>query len=89
MLFRSNQLYLAASANITLNYSCYGNGNGDVTNNGGTYTLTNNNITSDPLFVNTATNDFRLYGYSPGTDAGLDSYNSLLTDIRGTRLAGN
>jgi len=72
---------------ITLNYSCYANVTGDVYNiNGGILNSTNNNITSDPLFVGSTINPAHPYsipGTSPCADAGNDSYNSQAYDIRG------
>ena len=68
----------------TLNYSCYANGTNDVTLlSNGTLTAINNNITSDPLFVDTNNGDYRIDGESPATDAGNNSDNSQTYDIRG------
>jgi hypothetical protein len=41
------------------------------------------NISSDPLFVDADFKDFRLFGTSPCADAGNNSYNSQLYDVRG------
>jgi hypothetical protein len=41
------------------------------------------NISSDPLFVDADSKDFRLFGTSPCADAGNNSYNSQLYDVRG------
>ncbi|MBN1338908.1 MAG: hypothetical protein JXA03_06270 [Bacteroidales bacterium] len=71
------------SAAITLNYSCYSNSSGDIYNSGGSFTATNNNISSDPKLANTATNDLRLFNNSPAVNTGQNSYNALSTDIRG------
>ncbi|MFZ5516843.1 MAG: choice-of-anchor D domain-containing protein [Candidatus Zhuqueibacterota bacterium] len=68
---------------VTLNYSCYGNASGDVENFAYTFTTTNNNITSNPLIVDAAGGDYRIYNISPCADAGNDVYNSETTDIRG------
>lgn len=81
-----NQLYLADGV-ITLNYSCYSNSNpgtgiDDVVVVTGTLSDTNNNITSNPNFANFVS-DYRLCSNSPCVDAGLDSYNSESTDVRG------
>ena len=74
------QISSGSSGIITLNYSCYANGTGDVS---GTITATNNNITSDPLFVDANNGDYRIDGESPAADAGNNSYNSQTYDIRG------
>ncbi|BDX37713.1 hypothetical protein CYCD_10680 [Tenuifilaceae bacterium CYCD] len=77
----ANQIY-NESGTIALNYSCYANAPGDITNTG-TLTATNNNTTSNPLFYNAMASDCRLTANSPCLDAGLDSYNSQTYDIRG------
>ena len=68
------------SSSMNLNYSCYKNETDDVS---GELTLGNGNITSDPLFVDVANNDFRLFGNSACVNSGDNSYNSSATDIRG------
>lgn len=73
----------ANSGTATLNYSCYANGANDVTVTGGTVTATNNNITSDPQFVDANNGDYRITGSSPAADAGDNSNNSQTFDIRG------
>ncbi|MFZ5516844.1 MAG: choice-of-anchor D domain-containing protein [Candidatus Zhuqueibacterota bacterium] len=82
-----NEFYLengmAPAGTVTLNYSCYGNATRDVFNIGTTFTATNNNITSNPLIVDAAGGDYRIYNVSPCADAGYDAYNSETTDIRG------
>jgi hypothetical protein len=77
----AKQLYIE-SGTITLHYSCYANGTGDIYNPG-TLTTSDNNITSNPLFYNQTGNDCRLTANSPCLDAGNDSYNTLNFDIRG------
>ncbi len=64
----------------TLNYSCYSNEAGDIS---GTITEGDGNITSDPLFIDAANGDFRLYGNSPCVDAGNNDANTATTDVRG------
>jgi hypothetical protein len=76
-----NQFY-NLSGSLNLNYSCYQNNTGDLSNSG-SFTATNNNITSDPQFKNSANGDFRIYVSSPCVDAGSDAYNTQSTDIRG------
>jgi hypothetical protein len=79
-----HQIYCTANGNITLNYSCYQNEAGDVfTESGSTFTATNNDITTDPKFVDATNGDFSIAGTSSCPDLGNDSYNSLTTDIRG------
>ncbi|MCF8229622.1 MAG: hypothetical protein K9J24_11790 [Bacteroidales bacterium] len=81
-----NELSLVSNGNTTMNYSCFKNATNDVQVQNGTFTITNNNHSSNPLFVNTS-GDFRLFGNSPCINTGLNSYNSLLEDIRGqTRI---
>lgn len=82
-----NQIYIADGA-FTLNYSCFSNstpstGIADLTVAGGSFSDINNNITSDPKFANFV-NDYRLTLASPCVDAGLDSYTTEATDIRGS-----
>jgi predicted outer membrane repeat protein len=80
-----NQFYLnsSSSSNVTLNYSCYSNSTNDIYISNGTVTATNNNITSDPQFVDAGNGDYRVLGISQCIDAGLSDYNTELTDIRG------
>lgn len=49
----------------------------------GTLTLGSGNITTDPLFRNNVTGDYRLTSGSPAADAGSDGYNATTTDVRG------
>jgi hypothetical protein len=73
-----NQFYNSYGT-ITLNYSCFANGTGDIY---GPFTPDGHCITTDPKFVD-PNNDFRIKGVSPCADAGNDSYNSEPNDIRG------
>ncbi len=75
-----DQIYISGTGTTTLNYSCYSNETGDIS---GTLTEGDGNITSDPLFVDAANGDYRIYGNSPCVDAGNNSYNTETTDIRG------
>jgi hypothetical protein len=79
--YDGHQIYVW-SGTCTLNYSCYANGTSDITLGTGTFTATNNNITSDPLFADTANKDYRLLISSPCLDTGFNDYNTLTTDIR-------
>ncbi|GAB1415540.1 hypothetical protein MASR2M117_09460 [Paludibacter sp.] len=88
----ANQIYISGGGTTTLNYSCYANGENDVlTAVSGTdmFTATNNNLTSDPKFVNMSGYDFRLYGNSPCVNTGSNSYNTLSADIRGEARTQN
>ena len=79
-----NQINAYGTGTITLNYSCFSNNSNDIaTENTASVQTTNSNSTSNPLFVNPASNDFRLYGNSPCVNTGNNSYNTLSTDIRG------
>ncbi len=75
------------TATVTMNYSCYSNGSGDVSlTRGGLLTATNNCITIDPLYSGVVLNPahpYSILGISPCADAGSNSYNSLAFDIRG------
>jgi len=78
------QFYLDGAA-TALNYCCYANGTNDVTMiNGGTFTDTNNNITTNPKFVDPA-GDFRIHGNSPCVNTGFNDYFTFVdsVDIRG------
>ncbi len=76
-----NQLYNDWEPNgqLLINYSCYANGANDIEGTVSPSNCTNNN----PLFVNTAQEDFRLLGNSPAVNSGNNSYNATATDIRG------
>jgi hypothetical protein len=80
----ASDVYITNNSSVTLNYSNYNNTFGKVlVDSGCTFTTTNNNITSDPLFVDLANDDYRLSKTSPCLDAGNNSYNSETYDIRG------
>ena len=86
---QGNQIYRDANiTSVTLNYSCYSNATGDIAGTDGMFTATNNDLTLDPMFANSAGYDYRILGISPCADAGLDSYNLLTTDIRGSSSYG-
>jgi hypothetical protein len=78
-----NELSLISAGSTTMNYSCYKNQTNDVELLNGTFTATNNNITSAPLFVDATAKDFKLFGTSPTVNSGLNSYNNTLEDVRG------
>lgn len=70
-----------------LRYSCYNNQTGDVTVTSGSFTATDNNITTDPQFADTTSNDFRISGNSPAKNSGNNTYNASSFDVRGeTRI---
>jgi len=76
------QLYMDGGS-TSLNYSCYANGSGDTTAvNSAVFTVTNNNITADPKFVNPV-DDLRLFEPSPCVNTGNNDYNLASTDISG------
>jgi len=83
-----NEFFIDGTSSAILNYSCYKNNSGDVYNEG-TFTDTNQNITADPQFADTANGDYRLTKNSPCLDAGNDSYNAELYDIRGIGFGRN
>jgi len=77
-----NEIASNSLGGTTLNYSCYDNSANDVFVESGTFVTTNNNITSDPVFVNASAEDFRICGTSPCVNTGNNSYNSETYDIR-------
>jgi len=84
------QIYGYGTSTVTLNYSCYSNSSNDIaTETGSTIQKTNNNITSNPLFVNSTSGDFRLYGNSPAVNTGNNTYNKISTDLRGQNRVQN
>jgi predicted outer membrane repeat protein len=78
-----NEIASNSLGGTTLNYSSYDNSTNDVFVEEGTFVTTNNNITSDPLFVDATGGDYRLFGNSPTVNTGNNSYNPIATDIRG------
>ncbi len=78
-----NELYIESGDSALLNYCCYKNNSNDVYDGGETFTATNHNITINPRFANPTNGDYRLCNTSPCLDAGIDSCNSELYDIRG------
>ncbi|MBN1968423.1 MAG: hypothetical protein JXR48_01605 [Candidatus Delongbacteria bacterium] len=74
-----NEIYHSGSI-TTLNNCCYKDDDGDIF---GSLTIGDGNIASDPLFVDANDGNMTLYGTSPFVDTGDDTYNTLLTDIRG------
>jgi hypothetical protein len=77
------QIY-SISGDVTLNQSCYSSAPLDIYFDQTTFSAINNNIISNPLFVDAANGDFRIYGISPCTDHANDGVNSETTDIRGS-----
>jgi len=67
----------------TLSYSCYANGQNDVSVLVGEFAATDHNITVDPQFVDAAKGDYRLLSSSPCVDAGHNDFNTEPYDIRG------
>lgn len=80
----ARQIYVE-SGSVTLDYSLYADGTmnvGSNPNSGGTFNATNS-LVSDPRFVTAIGTEYLIAGNSPAVDAGLDSYNTLETDLRG------
>ncbi|MEI7726664.1 MAG: LamG-like jellyroll fold domain-containing protein, partial [Bacteroidota bacterium] len=78
-----NQFFINQGT-TTLNYACYANETGDVyLTGGGVLLATNHDITTNPLFINAAGEDCRLFGISPCVNKGNNPYNPELIDIRG------
>ncbi|HMM12669.1 MAG TPA: hypothetical protein PKE03_11300, partial [Bacteroidales bacterium] len=71
------------SGYIHLKHTCYASGADNMQLTVGFYDIDSYCITTDPQFVDASNKDFRIKGISPCADAGNDSYNTLLTDIRG------
>ncbi|MCO5251939.1 MAG: hypothetical protein M9949_11050 [Candidatus Kapabacteria bacterium] len=79
-----NEIFIESNGTATLNYSCYSNGTNDIyIQAGSAFNPDVNSITDNPLFVNAAIDDFRLYGISPAVNSGNNSYNSEPFDVRG------
>lgn len=73
---------------VILNYSSYSNSVNDLVNNSSTFTATNNCLTTDPLFTDSANNIFtlifRIFGpSSPCIDTGNNAYNTQPYDLAG------
>jgi len=75
------QIYIGSYT--TLNYTCISNGTNDIGISGGSPVF-NNTIYTDPQFATASSYPYNIYGTSPCTDAGLDSYISESYDIRGS-----
>lgn len=71
------------SGTFTLDYSCFPDSEDDIYFENGVALDLDENIHLNPQFKDVAGDDYRITRSSPCIDAGLDSYNSLLTDIRG------
>lgn len=80
---KGNQIFNSSGLYVTMDYCCFANGAGDIFPTGGLFTWDANTIQTDPLFADAANGDYRLFNTSPCTDAGNNSYNALLNDIRG------
>ncbi len=82
-----NQIYIDGSyadhTTTTLNYCCYSNSANDMVVNATGSFQYSNCITSDPLFINPALNNFRLNALSPCVDAGNNTFNTSLYDLDG------
>jgi hypothetical protein len=79
-----NQIYNTGNGITTLNYSCCANGTNDViTLDVAVLNTSNNNISTNPVFIDAVNNDFRLFGFSPCVNSGFNSANTTALDIRG------
>ncbi len=73
---------------ITFNYSCYSNGEGDLTILNG-FNTNSTNHSNNPQFVDADNNDYRIKRSSPCINTGNNTYNSVTNDIRGyARIQG-
>jgi parallel beta-helix repeat protein len=79
--FSGNQIYNLNSAEW-LYFTCYANGTGDVFNASSTFTADANCITTAPLFVNAAGDDYRIDGNSPCVNTGYNGFNGETFDVR-------
>jgi predicted outer membrane repeat protein len=77
------QVYISSVSTLTLNYCNYSDELGDILVSQFATFIALNSITDNPLFVDAANEDFRLFGVSPAVDAGDNSYNSETSDVRG------
>ncbi|MCX6270017.1 MAG: dockerin type I domain-containing protein [Bacteroidetes bacterium] len=76
------QLFAYSSSVVTMNYSCFSNGSNDIHVESSTFTYTNNNTNSNPIFVDSGNKDYRLFSNSPCVNTGNNSYNSQSYDVR-------
>jgi len=84
------QIYGTGAGTSTLNYSCYANEPNDVvTLDVAVFNVSNNNITSNPQFINFSNGNYRLLGISPCVNTGNNTYNALSTDLRGQNRVQN
>lgn len=82
-IHNADEFYIDCTSDIILNYCSYtSNATSLYLEAGSTFTATNNNISSDPLFIDEVNDDYRLSKTSPCLDAGNNSYNSETYDIR-------
>jgi hypothetical protein len=75
-----NQMFRTSARSI-FTYCIYKDSSNDISSSS-LATGSSNNLTTNPQFINATAMDFRLKGTSPGVDAGNDSDNPLLSDIR-------
>jgi len=79
----SGKQFYVDEGTMTLNYSCYADGDGDVSLVYGGSIIAAHCITTDPKFADAVNGDLRICGNSPCKDHGLNTYNVQTTDIRG------
>ena len=78
-----NNAYLDMTVESKSYNSLYGDPNGDVKLNSGSGNL----FQTDPKFVGSGTNPYKIFGNSPCVDTGNNNYSDLDYDIRGTGYA--
>ncbi len=81
--YPGHQIFNYSSSPISLYSSCISSAPGDILHVSVIPTQDLYCITTDPQFADAPNGDYRLLCVSPCADEGNDSYNSLLTDIRG------
>jgi len=76
-------IYVDQAPNALINNIAYQNGTGNIYNGNGAANTLSNNLTTDPLFVNSASNDFHLQSTSPAINAGVSTAPVVTTDFDG------
>lgn len=80
-----DEFYLQDNSTITLNHCIFNNSAGYAFIQGGSSIISSNdNLNSDPLFIDDSNDDYRISLSSPAIDAGDNTYNYETYDIRGS-----